>query len=835
LGHVFISYSRRDSEFVYRLREAVIEAGHRTWLDKEKIPPSDLWLARIKSAIDEAEAVVFVLSPASLASEVCGKELDYAFSRNKRVIPVVWRDPEGEVRGDIAEINYVFLRESDDFEAGLADLTEAIETDLDWVRAHTRLLVRAVEWDRLGREVSYTLRGRDLKDFEDRAARGQDLEPRLTALQTEYLLASRRAVARRQRVLWSAGALALMVAAVLGTIAWFQNAERARQAEIVAARALLSRSEAARDAPRDESSARVSHTKALRLAAQALARLVSVEAPVADADLALRKSYANLEKWRNWELPHPRIAGSDFSPGGRHLARYHLDGDIVVRDTFGDAGGFSCRRTANSGESDVTVSASADGTRVALAFGTRGDDESLNAVEVWDVPGCKRLLREALPQYSPMELGRDGRLLTAAPEGSVRIWNLDSGEPHVTLASLRAVRRAALSPDSAALVILSRERGSRTSSVQVVDSGSGAVRNRWSPDGRVEALDWVAGGILVYGREVASLLSPDLELLHEIPLPPGELTAVSEDGRLVAAATRKGRVRVVDVQTGEAVAEDDWRDGISRLAFGPAGHSVLVAGDYYRFQSAWHFLDRGAFASLEASGPAEGLEFRDGGLEAWTGAGAAVWDLSADGPPRLSSDTLGGFSPPEPAPATGGSRAGSDLSVSSARSGHEAAIVAGEMTRAGPRRRLVVREDGMEILGRDYQPVLDVDQAAFLTWAGNDRYLVVGTRAGLEILDAATLNPAATIYHANAIRAGVAADGRSAATMDVRGRIKVWDVAEGTQRLEIETRAEISALALSDDGRWLAGLAPGGRILLWALTPGDLIEQACRWLEPPCP
>ena len=127
MGHVFISYSRRDSEFVDRLREALIESGQKTWLDKEKIPPSDLWLARIKSAIDEAEAVVFVLSPASLASEVCGKELDYAFSRNKRVIPVVWRDPEGEVRGDIAEINYVFLRESDDFGAGLADLTEAIE------------------------------------------------------------------------------------------------------------------------------------------------------------------------------------------------------------------------------------------------------------------------------------------------------------------------------------------------------------------------------------------------------------------------------------------------------------------------------------------------------------------------------------------------------------------------------------------------------------------------------------------------------------------------------------------------------------------------------------
>ena len=113
------------------------------------------------------------------------------------MIPVVWRDPEGEVRGDIAEINYVFMRESDGFEAGLEAFTEAIETDLDWLKADTRLLVRAVEWDRLGREVSYTLRGRDLSGFEGWDPRGQDMGPRPTALQTEYLLESRRAMPRR--------------------------------------------------------------------------------------------------------------------------------------------------------------------------------------------------------------------------------------------------------------------------------------------------------------------------------------------------------------------------------------------------------------------------------------------------------------------------------------------------------------------------------------------------------------------------------------------------------------------------------------------------------------
>lgn len=42
-------------------------------------------------------------------------------------------------------------RESDDFDSAVGSLIEALDTDLDWVRAHTRLLVRANEWDNSGR------------------------------------------------------------------------------------------------------------------------------------------------------------------------------------------------------------------------------------------------------------------------------------------------------------------------------------------------------------------------------------------------------------------------------------------------------------------------------------------------------------------------------------------------------------------------------------------------------------------------------------------------------------------------------------------------------------
>ena len=840
MGHFFISYAREDGDFVRRLHDALTGEGRETWVDWEGIPPSDKWMARIEGAIDEADAVLFVLTPDSAASQVCQQELDCAVDHNKRLIPILRREVDEPVRKELAELNWIFMRDSDPFEVGLSTLIEAADTDLEWVRTHTRLLVRAVEWDRMGREPSLTLRGKDLGAFEDWAAAGQSKEPRPTALQSEYLLASRRAVTRRQRMLFAAGTVALTVAAVLGTVAWFQNAERARQAEIVAARALLSRSEAARDMPGDEGSARASHADALRFAAQALGRLARVEAPIADADLALRKSYATLEKWREDELPNARIEALALDPSGRFLLRYHEDGEIVRREIGTAEDGTTCRRRPNASETDVTVATSAGGGFVALAFGTRGDDEALNALEVWDIEACDRLTRAPLAMFSGIGLSRDGRRLVTVSRGEARIVELETGEARALAPTLGAVRDAAFSPDATALVLYTRNRGESETFVRVVDAGSGAERDSWQYDGRIRRVAWVAAGIFVHGDR-AHLYTPEGRAISDAPVS-GDLAVVSEDGQLLAEATRKGAVGLISMVSGRPIASDWWSEGIERIGFGLQGRSIVVAGTYHRFLASWHALDRGAYALLEMDGQAEGLEFADDGrLEAWAGDRAAVWDLAVDPEAAKVADTLADVRLPEgPAsalrdPGRASVDGGYDMAVARARSGLEAVIVAGEITRAGPERRLVLRRQGVEITGKGYEPVFDSNLDSFLAFAGDDRYLVIGTREGLEVISAETLDPVTVLYHANATAVGLSADGRRAATGDRRGRIKIWNVAEGTQQREIETVAEITALALSDDGDWVAGLGRDRRVRLWTLSPDTLIAQACRWLEAPCP
>ena len=126
----------------------------------------------------------------------------------------------------LGELNWIFYRDSDDFEKATDTLIRALDTDLNWVHAHTRLLTRAIEWDANGRNNSFVLRGEDLRAAELWLAQaGGQKERQPTALQTEYIIASRKADARRQRITLGAVTFALVVAIALAVVAFFAEAK----------------------------------------------------------------------------------------------------------------------------------------------------------------------------------------------------------------------------------------------------------------------------------------------------------------------------------------------------------------------------------------------------------------------------------------------------------------------------------------------------------------------------------------------------------------------------------------------------------------------------------
>src|SRR5262249_28312653 len=140
--------------------------------------------------------------------------------------------PDADVPPALAPLNWITF-DGAEFDRAFATLTTAIDTDLNWVRAHTELLVRATEWDRSKRDRSGLLRGAELSEAEQNlleAATGK--QPPATQLQQEFVIASRRGATRTLRTIVGAVSTALVVTGVLAVVAFRQRnraeAERRR-------------------------------------------------------------------------------------------------------------------------------------------------------------------------------------------------------------------------------------------------------------------------------------------------------------------------------------------------------------------------------------------------------------------------------------------------------------------------------------------------------------------------------------------------------------------------------------------------------------------------------
>ena len=110
------------------------------WVDWEDIAPTAEWMSEIELGIDASDSFAFVISPDSLTSGTCARELERARTHGKRIVPLLHREPNGaKVPAELASRNWIFFRSDDDFEQSLQTCVEALETNLDWVRSHTRL------------------------------------------------------------------------------------------------------------------------------------------------------------------------------------------------------------------------------------------------------------------------------------------------------------------------------------------------------------------------------------------------------------------------------------------------------------------------------------------------------------------------------------------------------------------------------------------------------------------------------------------------------------------------------------------------------------------------
>jgi ATP-dependent Clp protease, protease subunit len=91
-GHVFISYSRDDRDYVRRLAGLLVDSGVPVWIDDD-IDYGEAWVHVICEKIDSCSAFVPVMTPSSWASTWVAREIARAEVARRQILPVLLDGP----------------------------------------------------------------------------------------------------------------------------------------------------------------------------------------------------------------------------------------------------------------------------------------------------------------------------------------------------------------------------------------------------------------------------------------------------------------------------------------------------------------------------------------------------------------------------------------------------------------------------------------------------------------------------------------------------------------------------------------------------------------------
>ena len=197
MTQVFLAHAEEDTAVMAKIRQSLHREGITVWTSETDIQTGEDFLEAIGRGIEEADNLVYLLSPNSLRSEYCRYELDYALSLNKRIIPILVEATDtAQIPSSLQDIQYIDLTDNvveADYQLDESQLLKILGQEAAYYNEHKILLVKALKWERQHHNPSILLRGYNLGHAEVwmKTAKHRTQHPPLT-LQTEFITESLR-------------------------------------------------------------------------------------------------------------------------------------------------------------------------------------------------------------------------------------------------------------------------------------------------------------------------------------------------------------------------------------------------------------------------------------------------------------------------------------------------------------------------------------------------------------------------------------------------------------------------------------------------------------------
>ena len=889
MADVFISYSRKDKEFVRRLHDALHKLNRDVWVDWEDIPRGVDWLDQIYDGIAQANSFVVVVSPDSLISEICVQETAHAIQHHKRIVPLIRRDIDEKVLAGewfdktwenqardnwrtLKAINWLMFRETDNFDAELSQLVKAIDTDPAHLQAHTRLLVRALEWDKGKRNPSLLLHGSDLTQAQDWLAASGSKEPRATELQTEYILASRQSETRRQRTLLGGVSVALVVALVLALLSFLLYQQSENNLGLAVS---------------NEATAvyRGGVSQSLALAAQAQFEvggpypersvLLALEAlenyPFTwQAERALRTAVIN-DRLRRILTGHAAsVTNAAWSPDGARIITASEDGTAKVWDA---ATGDEMFTISGSGSGQTSAGWSPDGTLIFFAGpdGKRSVRGAATGDELFVLPSRSGLEDTAAdaalfagPSQSdfdaPSELHHvdnmawspDGTRIVLVSDSAAAVWDLDSRSELFSLPrdTFQSVKSAAWSPDGGRIATVGSygtlemwdaANGDQLFSVEVGHVWADSAA--WSPDGtRIVTGQYLTAEVrdATSGDELFALSGHESRITD---------VAWSPDGTRIVTACEDGTIKVWDAASRDLVVSVVVHAGaVESVAWSPDGTRIVTASADGTAK-VWDMAPHGMpFLLSGHTGALTGAVWSPDGqslvTSSWDGT-AKVWDVTTGSVRHTLAANAGviistAWSPNGTRIVTGS--AGRTATVWDAATGQDLLHLAGKnLEGMDPTVIAVWSPDGTHIVtfhgngaskiwdALSGEELLSFAGGVFPVWSSDGTRVVLAKNDNIaQVLDARTEKELFPLERTTSeiVSAVWSPDETHVLTIDSDGAVQTWDAATGHERFSLPVSLPVlqngrPAAAWSPDGTHIITIVQDGKAQVWDAATGD--------------